>query len=146
MLFSRTASFFAFFFTFGALALASPFEKRQSSEITDVFNKLQSSTNAILPHLREYSSSCRSILDVITDLHPEALASNGSASDATVTPLIEELVSSFNTANTELTLGSFGLVKRSDEAIAVASVIAGIVEVYLFAPWWEHEEQPDETW
>lgn len=52
MLFSRVASFFAFFFTLGALALAGPAAKRQT-DITSILSELQSSTSTILPELRE---------------------------------------------------------------------------------------------
>lgn len=56
----------------------------------------------------------------------EALATNGSASDASVTPLINELVGALNTANGQLTLGS--LVKRDNAEIA--GTIAGIIKVW----------------
>ena len=69
-------------------------------------------------------------MKTLTNLHAEALATNGSASDATVTPLINELVSAISSANGELTLGSLGLVKRDDEAIAV--LVAGILKVFSY--------------
>ena len=53
MLFSRVASFFAFFFTFGALALANPLEARQTTDVTTVMNTLKSSVNPITSELRE---------------------------------------------------------------------------------------------
>lgn len=67
---------------------------------------------------------------MFTDLRIEDLATNGSASDATVTPLINELVSAITTANTGLTLGSLGLEKRDNEAIAI--LLAGILKVNCF--------------
>ena len=65
---------------------------------------------------------------LFTDRHPEALAKNGSASDATVTPLINELVSALSSANSALPRGgTLGLTKRDNAAIA--RTIAGIIRV-----------------
>ena len=53
MLFSRIVSFFAVFFTFGALALATPLEGRQTTDIESILNTLKSTTDAVAPELGE---------------------------------------------------------------------------------------------
>ncbi|KAI5119276.1 hypothetical protein M0805_008057 [Coniferiporia weirii] len=111
MLFSRVASFFGVFLTVGAFALAGPAEKRSSAaSVQTVLTTLQSSTNSILPQIN-------------------ALSTNGKASDSTALPLINELVSALNTAQSSLAVVNAGgsLLEKRQSTDEVATLVAGIV-------------------
>lgn len=58
------------------------------------------------------------------------MATNHTAKEANVTPLINELVQAINTANSGLSKAEFGLSKRDNAA--VASLAAGIIQVSCF--------------
>jgi len=84
-------------------------EKRSSTaDVVNVFNTLKGSTDSILPQIN-------------------SLVSSGTASDATVTPLISQLTTAFNTA--QASLGQLSPVesrkRQSDEDVAVLA--AGII-------------------
>ncbi|KAJ7250097.1 hypothetical protein B0H12DRAFT_1019314 [Mycena haematopus] len=84
-------------------------EKRASTaSVETVFNTLKASTDTILPQINSHVSS-------------------GTASDATVTPLLNQLTAAFNTASTSLqTIPRVESRKRqSDQDVAV--LVAGII-------------------
>ncbi|KAL0566567.1 hypothetical protein V5O48_015443 [Marasmius crinis-equi] len=112
-----TKLFAAFTFaTFGLVAstpVAAPvpvvdLAKRDNSDILQVFTTLKGSTDTILPQLNE-------------------LASNGTASDDTVTPLINQLTDALDLASTGLEglQSSSSRKRQSDDEIA--SLVAGMV-------------------
>ncbi|KAJ7432383.1 hypothetical protein B0H11DRAFT_2161819 [Mycena galericulata] len=90
-------------------AIPSPaaVDKRASTaDIETVFNTLKSSTDTILPQIT-------------------ALVSGGTATDATVTPLINELTSALETASGSLTDLAIPLKRQTDDEIA--TLVAGII-------------------
>ncbi|KAJ7436086.1 hypothetical protein B0H11DRAFT_1755268 [Mycena galericulata] len=89
-------------------AIPSPVvDKRASTaDIETVFTTLKSSTDSILPQIT-------------------ALVSGGTATDATVTPLINELTSALETASGSLTGLAIPLKRQTDAEIA--TLVAGII-------------------
>ncbi|KAJ7819298.1 hypothetical protein B0H13DRAFT_2378472 [Mycena leptocephala] len=85
-------------------------KRSTTADIETVFNTLKGSTDSILPQIT-------------------SLVSSGTATDATVTPLINELTAAFDTATASLaTLSPVELRKRqSDDDIA--NLVAGILTV-----------------
>ncbi|KAJ7912901.1 hypothetical protein B0H13DRAFT_2472452 [Mycena leptocephala] len=83
-------------------------KRATTADIETVFNTLKGSTDSILPQIT-------------------SLVSSGTATDATVTPLINELTAAFDTATASLaTLSPVELRKRqSDDDIA--NLVAGIL-------------------
>ncbi|KAJ7912913.1 hypothetical protein B0H13DRAFT_1712827 [Mycena leptocephala] len=82
-------------------------DKRASTaDVETVFTTLKSSTDSILPQI-------------------DALVSGGTASDATVTPLIGELTAALNTAT--LSLSSLPVSAKRQTEGKVATVVAGII-------------------
>ncbi|KAJ7865023.1 hypothetical protein B0H14DRAFT_2735057 [Mycena olivaceomarginata] len=80
-----------------APAGANVAKRSSTADVVNVFNTLKGSTDSILPRIN-------------------SLVSSGTASDATVTPLISQLTTAFNTAQAK---------RQSDEDVAV--LVAGIV-------------------
>ncbi|KAJ7779328.1 hypothetical protein DFH07DRAFT_950392 [Mycena maculata] len=81
---------------------------RQAStaDVETVFNTLKSSTDSILPQIT-------------------TLASSGTATDATVTPLINDLTAALDTATASLAVLPISLKRQSDDDIA--ALVAGII-------------------
>jgi len=108
--------FASLFLLAATLASASPasapaglavVDKRASTaDVETVFTKLKSSTDSILPQI-------------------DALVSGGTASDATVTPLIGKLTAALNTATTSLS--SLPISSKRQTEDEVATVVAGII-------------------
>ncbi|KAJ7703678.1 hypothetical protein B0H17DRAFT_1231542 [Mycena rosella] len=108
--------FTSLFFLAATLASASPasaptglaiVDKRASTaDVETVFTTLKSSTDSILPQI-------------------DALVSSGTASDATVAPLIGELAAALNTATASLS--SLPISSKRQTENEVATVVAGII-------------------
>ncbi|ESK91114.1 sc15 protein [Moniliophthora roreri MCA 2997] len=115
MISSRIVSFFLVFLTLGFLTYAKPVtgadvERRQEADsIEAVFSNLQASASTILPQI-------------------DSLVDSGEASDENVAPLLEQLQSAFDAANTDMTAFTLkGGDKKSHNKDELAKVIAGIV-------------------
>ncbi|KAF9262823.1 hypothetical protein L218DRAFT_866859 [Marasmius fiardii PR-910] len=112
-----TKLFAAFtFVSFGLVAstpVAAPLPafdivKRDNADIQQVFTTLKGSTDAILPQLGQ-------------------LATNGSASDDTVTPLINELTSALDQATSSLSTLSPSSSRKRQSNDDIANLVAGII-------------------
>jgi hypothetical protein len=101
-------------------------KRTTTADIETVFNTLKGSTDSILPQIS--APTVRSNFISLTD-STASLVSSGTATDATVTPLINELTDAFDTATASLaTLSPVELRKRqSDDDIA--NLVAGILTV-----------------
>ncbi|KAJ7704771.1 hypothetical protein B0H17DRAFT_920656 [Mycena rosella] len=91
------------------LAGLATIEKRASTaDVATVINTLKTSTDSIIPQIN-------------------ALVSGSTATDATVTPLINDLTAAFDTASASLTTLALtgGLKRQSDDDIA--NLVAGIL-------------------
>ncbi|KAJ7439111.1 hypothetical protein FB451DRAFT_1447434 [Mycena latifolia] len=113
MLALRFTSLFLLASTFVAASPAAPLpgsvEKRASTaDIQTVLTTLQTSTGSILPQI-------------------DAVVANGTATDATVTPLINELTAALDTATASLAAlpATTGSKRQSDDDIA--NLVAGII-------------------
>lgn len=63
------------------------------------------------------------------------MAKNGSASDATVEPIVNQLVDALNTANSEISFLSPARVKRQEANLnKIAEMLAGIITVRFSPP------------
>ncbi|KAJ7616639.1 hypothetical protein FB45DRAFT_873088 [Roridomyces roridus] len=81
-------------------------DKRASTDIQTVFNTLKNSTDSILPKIT-------------------ALVSAGTATDDTVTPLINDLTAALDTATSSLSALPVSTERQTDEDIA--DLVAGII-------------------
>ncbi|KAJ4475662.1 hypothetical protein J3R30DRAFT_579589 [Lentinula aciculospora] len=111
------ARFFALFFIFASFGIvssvpsnAAAVQKRQdTADIEKVLNTLKSSTDTILPQITSIGQS-------------------GNASDATVTPLIDGLVTALNTASSSLaSLQTSSRKARRQSDDDIANLVAGIL-------------------
>ncbi|KAL5494865.1 hypothetical protein ACEPAI_327 [Sanghuangporus weigelae] len=111
MLFSRVVSFFAFILTLGILAVAKPVELDTRANVASVQNvvaTLKSKTDQIVPQIK-------------------SAAANHQANSATITPLINELVSALNAAHSSLTRGGAIKLKSRQTQDEIATTFAGVV-------------------
>ncbi|KAL5533857.1 hypothetical protein ACEPAG_317 [Sanghuangporus baumii] len=111
MLFSRVVSFSAFILTLGILAVAKPVELESRANIASVQNvvtTLKSKTDQIVPQIK-------------------SAAANPQANSATITPLINELVSALNTAHSSLNQGGAIKLKSRQTQEEVATTVAGVI-------------------
>ncbi|KIK58218.1 hypothetical protein GYMLUDRAFT_202684 [Collybiopsis luxurians FD-317 M1] len=113
MFFARFFALFFLFASFGFVASvpsAATVQKRQdTADIETVLNTLKSSTDTILPQIT-------------------AIGQAGNASDANVTPLINDLTAALDTASSSLTslqTSSRKARRQSDDDIA--NLVAGII-------------------
>ncbi|GAW00228.1 sc15 protein [Lentinula edodes] len=111
------ARFFALFFLFTSFGIvssvpssAAAVKKRQdTADVEIVLNTLKNSTDTILPQITSVGQS-------------------GIASDATVTPLINELTTALNTASSSLaSLQTSSRKARRQSDDDIANIVAGII-------------------
>ncbi|EJD03534.1 uncharacterized protein FOMMEDRAFT_145830 [Fomitiporia mediterranea MF3/22] len=117
MLFSRVLSFFAFAATFGSLAVARAVpEKRDIASIQQTVSNLKSTTDTIVSEI-------------------QGLIANKNATDATVAPLMSELITAiYNASNATASSAPPALVKRQDisgianELTSVITAVTGMLQ------------------
>lgn len=137
MLFSRVVSFATFFLTLGILAVAKPVEvesRADASSVANVVATLKSKTDQIVPQISKSLPQIRhqSLIMIDSRLSPESAAANPHANPATITPLINELVSALNTAQNSLARGPVIGLKSRQAQEEVANTFAGVVTVRVY--------------
>ncbi|KAJ4469046.1 hypothetical protein C8J55DRAFT_479989 [Lentinula edodes] len=110
MFFARFFALFFLFTSFGIVSSAAAVKKRQdTADVETVLNMLKNSTDTILPQITSVGQS-------------------GIASDATVTPLINELITALNTATSSLaSLQTSSRKARRQSDDDIANLVAGII-------------------
>ena len=126
MRFIQLTSLCLFFLTFG-LVIASPtpraIEKRDGP-VADILNTLQSTIGPIIDQISEEKfviPPCASLTIHMLD----SLVSGSTATSATATPLVNQLVTALNTASGSIS----GLSSTSETAEDVASQLASVTTV-----------------
>ncbi|TDL20465.1 hypothetical protein BD410DRAFT_725859 [Rickenella mellea] len=109
MQYSRIVSLFLVFLSFCLATLANPVNKRDNAAIEAVFTTLKASSDTILPQIT-------------------SLASGGTATDDTVTPLINDLTAALDTATASLgALDATSILKKRQSSDDIANLVAGII-------------------
>ncbi|KAF5387506.1 hypothetical protein D9757_006533 [Collybiopsis confluens] len=109
MFFTRFFAVFFLFASFGIVSSASVQKRQDTADIETVLNTLKGSTDTILPQITSTGQA-------------------GNASDANVTPLINDLTTALNTASSSLTaLQTSSRKSRRQSDDDIANLVAGIV-------------------
>ncbi|KAF7340512.1 Sc15 protein [Mycena sanguinolenta] len=119
-----------FLFATSFVSGAAVVEKRSSTaDVEAVLNTLKSSADSILPQISTSSKFIHGFL--LTCIPAAALTSAGTATDATITPLINDLTTALDTATSSLgdltPVSLLGSLKKRQSEADIANLVAEIV-------------------
>ncbi len=112
-------------------ATPAPIVTRAPTSVMDVLTNLKSTTDTILPQIGRRNSFFISVLIRIHDV--DALVGNKTATEASVTPLLNQVISAVDASTLSVfTLQAQGVITKRDVKSDVAALAASIMNVWHF--------------